>query len=174
MGAQWILPRAGGRAPFSVVFFCLVRVCVLLRKTRRRRLPEDGIKVSPPSPRSGSDSSIVGRDGRERRRAQATGDQGEPARPAGAARAPPQGPELRLRVEQDPRKKNKIDDLLRHGKLPELLIHGAKPVPGSLNIMQYVDEAFPNSAGPSLIPAGSHDRAIARYWAEFIDDTVFY
>ena len=37
-----------------------VRVCVLLRKTRRWRLPEDGIKVSPPSPRSGGASSIVG------------------------------------------------------------------------------------------------------------------
>ena len=39
-----------------------VRVCVLLRKARRRRLPEDGIKVSPPSPRSDDASSIV--DGR--------------------------------------------------------------------------------------------------------------
>ena len=37
-----------------------VRVCVLLRKTRRWRLPEDGIKVSPPSPRSGGASSIAG------------------------------------------------------------------------------------------------------------------
>ena len=60
MGARWILPRAGGRAPFSVVFSCLVRVCIMLRKARRRRLPEDGIKVSPPSPRSGGTSSIVG------------------------------------------------------------------------------------------------------------------
>ena len=60
MEARWILARAGGRAPFLVVFFNLVRVCVLLRKARRRRLPEDGIKVSPPSPRSGGASSIVG------------------------------------------------------------------------------------------------------------------
>ena len=60
MGARWILPRAGGRAPFSVIFSCLVRVFVMLRKARRRRLPEDGIKVSPPSPRSGDASSIVG------------------------------------------------------------------------------------------------------------------
>ena len=60
MEARWILPRAGGRAPFLVVFLNFVRVCVLLRKARRRRLPEDGIKVSPPSPRSGGASSIVG------------------------------------------------------------------------------------------------------------------
>ena len=60
MEARWILARAGGRAPFLVVFFNLVRVCVLLRKARRRRLPEDGIKVSLPRPRSGGPSSIVG------------------------------------------------------------------------------------------------------------------
>ena len=60
MEARWILARASGRAPCLVVFFNLVRVCVLLRKARRRRLPEDGIKVSPPTPRSGDASSIVG------------------------------------------------------------------------------------------------------------------
>ena len=60
MGARWISARAGGRAPFLVVSFNFARVCVLLKRTRRRRLPEDGIKVSPPSPRSGGASSIVG------------------------------------------------------------------------------------------------------------------
>ena len=60
MGARWISARVGGRAPFLVVSFSFARVCVLLRKTRRRRLPEDGIKVSPPSPHSGGASSIVG------------------------------------------------------------------------------------------------------------------
>ena len=51
-----------GRREGSVFspFFNLVRVCVLLRKARRRRLPEDEIKVSPPSPRSNGASSIVG------------------------------------------------------------------------------------------------------------------
>ena len=54
-------PGKGRRgALFLVIFFNLVRVCVLLRKARRRRLPEDGIKVSPPSPRSSGASSIVG------------------------------------------------------------------------------------------------------------------
>ena len=42
------------------VFSSFIRVCVLLRKARRWRLPEDGIKVSPPNPRSGGASSIVG------------------------------------------------------------------------------------------------------------------
>ena len=43
-------------------FSIFVRVCVLLRKARRRRLPEDGIKVSPPSLRSGDSFRII--DGR--------------------------------------------------------------------------------------------------------------
>ena len=60
MEARWILARAGGRASFLVVSFNFVRVCVQLRKTKRRRLSEDGIKVSPPSPRSSGASSIVG------------------------------------------------------------------------------------------------------------------
>ena len=41
-------------------FSSFVRVCVLLRKARRRQLPVDGIMVSPPSPRSGDASSIIG------------------------------------------------------------------------------------------------------------------
>ena len=51
-----------GRREGSVfsLFFNLVRVCVLLRKARRRWLPEDGIKVFPSSPRSGGASSTVG------------------------------------------------------------------------------------------------------------------
>ena len=50
MEAEWISALAGGRAPFLDLFSSFVRVCVLLRMTRRRRLSEDGIKVSPPSP----------------------------------------------------------------------------------------------------------------------------
>ena len=50
----------GRRTLFLDISSYFVRVCVLFRKTRRRRLPEDGIKVSPPSPRSGGASSTVG------------------------------------------------------------------------------------------------------------------
>ena len=60
MGARWISARVSGRAPFLIVSFSFARVCVLLRKTRRWRLPEDGIKVSPSSPRFSGASSIVG------------------------------------------------------------------------------------------------------------------
>ena len=60
MGVRWISARAGRRAPFLVAFFSFVKVCVLLRKIRRRPLPGDGIKVSPPSPCSSGASSTVG------------------------------------------------------------------------------------------------------------------
>jgi hypothetical protein len=60
MGARWIQSLADGRAPFLDGSLSFVRVCVLLRKARRRCLPEDGIRFSPSSPRPGGASSIVG------------------------------------------------------------------------------------------------------------------
>ena len=60
MEAEWISALAGGRAPFLDLFSSFVRVCILLRKARRRRLPEDGINVSLPKPRFDDASSIVG------------------------------------------------------------------------------------------------------------------
>ena len=50
MEAEWISLLAGGRALFLDLSSSFVRVCVLLRKARQRRLPKDGIKVSPPNP----------------------------------------------------------------------------------------------------------------------------
>jgi hypothetical protein len=60
MRARRILAKTDGRASLLVVPSSFVNVCVLLRKTRRRRLLEDGIKVPPPSPRSGGAYNIVG------------------------------------------------------------------------------------------------------------------
>ena len=61
MEARWIPALAGERAPFLDVFLSFVRVSVVLKKTRRRGLLEDGIRSSPPSPCPGDVSSIVGR-----------------------------------------------------------------------------------------------------------------
>lgn len=47
------------RASFSRVFLSFVRVSVMLRKTRQRRLPENGIRFSAPSPVSVRGASIV-------------------------------------------------------------------------------------------------------------------
>ena len=60
MGARWIPALVGGRAPFSGASSSFARVRVLLKKTRRRRLLEDGIRFFPPSPHPNGVSSIVG------------------------------------------------------------------------------------------------------------------
>lgn len=55
-------------------------------------------------------------------------------------------------------------------KIP-ILIHVDMPFCASMiNVEEYTDDAWPN--GPSLLPSGGYDRAMAYYWAKYIDDKV--
>jgi len=60
-----------------------------------------------------------------------------------------------------------------HKQIP-VFLHNGKPLAESLIILQYIDEAWP-SASPEkrFMPSTPYDRAIARFWAAFMDKKIY-
>jgi len=79
-------------------------------------------------------------------------------------------------VEEDLRVRRRSDLVRRMNPVLRsipILIHGGRPVCGSLNIVEYVDEVWSGGGRRRLLPADPIERARARFWADFVDREVY-
>ena len=63
-----------------------------------------------------------------------------------------------------------------HKKVP-VLIHNGKPICESLVVLEYLEEVWPGppgtGTGAAILPADPYGRAVARFWAAYIDGKLF-
>ncbi|KAL6880560.1 hypothetical protein ACP4OV_012125 [Aristida adscensionis] len=79
-------------------------------------------------------------------------------------------------VEEDLRVRERSELVRRmnpvHRSIP-ILIHRGRPICGSLNIVEYIDDVWGRHGRRRLLPVDPLDRAHARFWADFVDQKVF-
>ncbi|XP_027183326.1 probable glutathione S-transferase parC [Coffea eugenioides] len=72
----------------------------------------------------------------------------------------------------NPQRSQLVLDMNPVRKSVPILIHRGQPVCDSAAILEYIDETWKDGF-PSLLPRDPYDRAIARFWTDFVDNKVF-